>query len=95
MQNKDKSLTICAICDRIGKTALIGQNGDQMSTFVDSIISNQTSQTIEELVKSLIDMEECGEINNEDVDECVYYLQKVADIAGIEVDYDELMDYET
>jgi hypothetical protein len=40
-------------------------------------------------------MEECGELTDEDVDECVYYLQKVTDIAGIEVDYNELMEYES
>ena len=66
-----------------------------MNTFVDSIMSRQTSQTIEELIKSLLDMEECGELTDEDVDECVYYLQKVTDIAGIEVDYNELMEYES
>ena len=66
-----------------------------MNTFVDSIMSRQTSQTVEELIKSLLDMEECGELTDEDVDECVYYLQKVTDIAGIEVDYNELMEYES
>ena len=66
-----------------------------MHTFVDSIMSRQTSQTIEELIKSLLDMEECGDLTDEDVDECVYYLQKVTDIAGIEVDYNELMEYES
>ena len=66
-----------------------------MNTFVDSIMSRQTSQTIEELIKSLLDMEECGDLTDEDVDECVYYLQKVTDIAGIEVDYNELMEYES
>ena len=66
-----------------------------MNTFVDSIMSRQTSQTIEELIKSLLDMEECGDLTDEDVDECVYYLQKVKDIAGIEVDYNELMEYES
>ena len=58
-------------------------------------MSRQTSQTIEELIKSLLDMEECGDLTDEDVDECVYYLQKVTDIAGIEVDYNELMEYES
>ena len=66
-----------------------------MNTFVDSIMSRQTSQTIEELIKSLLDMEECGDLTDEDVDECVYYLQKVTDIAGIEVDYNELMEYDS
>ena len=66
-----------------------------MNTFVDSIMSRETSQTIEQLIKSLLDMEECGDLTDEDVDECVYYLQKVTDIAGIEVDYNELMEYET
>ena len=66
-----------------------------MNTFVDSIMSRQTSQTIEELIKSLLDMEECGDLTDEDVDECVYYLQKVTDIAGIEVDYNERMEYES
>ena len=67
----------------------------RMNPFVDSIVSRQTSQTIEELIKSLLDMEECGDLTDEDVDECVYYLQKVTDIAGIEVDYNELMEYES
>jgi hypothetical protein len=66
-----------------------------MNTFIDSIVSRETSQTIEQLIKSLLDMEECGDLTDEDVDECVYYLQKVTDIAGIEVDYNELMEYET
>lgn len=66
-----------------------------MQTFINSIMTNQTSQTIEELIKSLLDMEECGELTDEDVDECVYYLQKVTDIAGIEVDYNELMEYDS
>ena len=80
----------------MGKTRPDGaKRRSGMNTFVDSIMSRQTSQTIEELIKSLLDMEECGDLTDEDVDECVYYLQKVTDIAGIEVDYNELMEYES
>ena len=64
--------------------------------FINSIENNETSQTVEELIKSLLNMEECGDLTDEDVDECVYYLQKIADIAGLEVNYDDLMnDHET
>lgn len=64
--------------------------------FINSIENNETSQTVEELIKSLLNMEECGDLTDEDVDECVYYLQKITDIAGLEVNYDDLMnDHET
>ena len=80
----------------MGKTRPAGAEWRSgMNTFGDSIMSRETSQTIEQLIKSLLDMEECGDLTDEDVDECVYYLQKVTDIAGIEVDYNELMEYET
>jgi hypothetical protein len=49
----------------------------------------KTTQTVEELAESLLEMENCGAITDRDVEECMYYLQKISDITGIEVDFDD------
>ena len=54
--------------------------------------NEQTTEKVADLVESLMDMEICGEITDEDVEECIYYLQKISQITGAEVDFDTLND---
>ena len=49
--------------------------------------SDSAVVSVTDLVESLIDMENNGDITDEDVDECIYYLQKIAEISGLEVDF--------
>jgi hypothetical protein len=44
--------------------------------------------SVNDLVKSLLDMEDSGSITVEDTDECIYYLRKISEITGLEVDFD-------
>jgi hypothetical protein len=44
--------------------------------------------SVSDLVKSLLDMEDSGSITVEDTDECIYYLRKISEITGLEVDFD-------
>lgn len=43
---------------------------------------------VSDLVRSLLDMEDSGSITVEDTDECIYYLRKISEITGLEVDFD-------
>ena len=49
---------------------------------------------VSDLVKSLLDMEDSGSITVEDTDECIYYLRKISEITGLEVDFDIFLDDE-
>lgn len=44
--------------------------------------------SVSDLVRSLLDMEDSGSISVEDTDECIYYLRKISEITGLEVDFD-------
>jgi len=50
--------------------------------------------SVSDLVKSLLDMEDSGSITVEDTDECIYYLRKISEITGLEVDFDIFLDDE-
>jgi hypothetical protein len=50
--------------------------------------------SVNDLVKSLLDMEDSGSITVEDTDECIYYLRKISEITGLEVDFDIFIDDE-
>jgi hypothetical protein len=52
----------------------------------------KTAETVENLIDSLIEMEDMGSMSDEDVDECIYYLQKISEISGLNIDFNELND---
>ena len=56
--------------------------------------TEEAVSNVSELVKSLLDMEDCGSITVEDTDECIYYLRKISEITGLEVDFDIFLDDE-
>ena len=62
-----------------------------MYTFV-SEQEEKTAETVENLIDSLIEMEDMGSMSDEDVDECIYYLQKITEISGLNIDFNELND---
>lgn len=49
-----------------------------------------TTESITSIVDALLSMEDDGIMNDEDVDECIYYLQKITELTGVEVNFDEL-----
>lgn len=49
--------------------------------------SNNAAGCVTDLVENLIGLENTGHLTDEDVDECIYYLQKIAEIGGFEVDF--------
>lgn len=65
--------------------------GEKMYTFV-SETTEQTTEKVQTLIESLLELENMGEISDEDVDECIYYLQKVTEITGLEIDFNNLND---
>lgn len=65
-----------------------------MYNFVSEQQENTTTN-IEELISSLIDLENTGNISDEDTDECLYYLQKIVDITGASINFDEYYESET
>jgi len=58
-----------------------------MDHFFSDKLSEVAVDSVSELVKTLLDMEDRGDITDDDVDECVYYLQKISEITGLEVDF--------
>lgn len=54
--------------------------------------SEQTTEKVTDLVESLVDMEISGDLTDEDLEQCIYYLQKISQITGAEVDFDTLND---
>jgi hypothetical protein len=58
-----------------------------MDYFFSDKLSEVAVDSVSELVKTLLDMEDRGDITDDDVDECVYYLQKISEITGLEVDF--------
>ena len=62
-----------------------------MYTFV-SETTEQTTEKVQTLIESLLELENMGEISDEDVDECIYYLQKVTEITGLDIDFNNLND---
>lgn len=62
-----------------------------MYTFV-SETTEQTTEKVQTLIESLLELENMGEISDEDADECIYYLQKVTEITGLEIDFNNLND---
>lgn len=49
--------------------------------------STDAAGCVTDLVENLIELENKGSLTDEDVDECIYYLQKIAEIGGFEVDF--------
>lgn len=64
-----------------------------MYTFV-SEYEDQAIEGVETLIKSVIRMENTGSLSDEDTDECLYYLQKITEITGVEVDFYSLCEDE-
>ena len=62
-----------------------------MYTFL-SEATEQTTEKVQTLLESLLQLENTGEISDEDVDECIYYLQKITEITGVEIDFNNLND---
>ena len=52
----------------------------------------KTIETLEGLVNSILEMEQLGDITNDDLDECLYYLRKVSEITGVDIKYDDYLD---
>jgi hypothetical protein len=54
-----------------------------------------TTETLESLIDSIIELENVGNLNDEEADECIYYLQKIADITGASINFDDYYEPET
>lgn len=63
-----------------------------MYSFVSEEQEN-TALSLENLISSIIELENTGSISDEDTDECLHYLQRIVDITGASIDFDEY--YET
>lgn len=58
-----------------------------------SFVSEQeekVTETMQCLVDSIIELEDVGSITDDDTEECLYYLKKIAQIAGSHLDLDDL-----
>ena len=64
-----------------------------MYTFVSEEQENNTTN-LENLIASIIELENSGDISDEDTDECFRYLQRIVDITGASIDFDEYYDSE-
>ena len=58
-----------------------------MYRFQDPVVEEAT-ENVSELVKAILDLEDAGDITDDDVNECIYYLRKISAITGLEVDFD-------
>ena len=67
---------------------------DQMYNFVTEE-KEATTESITSLVDVLLCMENEGAMNDEDVDECIYYLQKISELTGVGVNFDDYYEEET
>lgn len=67
------------------------KHGGYMYSFV-SENEEKTIETLEGLVNSILEMEQLGDITNDDLDECLYYLRKVSEITGVDIKYDDYLD---
>lgn len=54
--------------------------------------TEQTSESIETLIDSIIEMENVGDLSGDDIQECIYYLKKISHITGADIDFDDLND---
>lgn len=54
--------------------------------------STDAAGCVADLVENLIELENNGSLTENDVDECIYYLQKIAEIGGFEVDFNVFND---
>ena len=54
-----------------------------------------TAENLESLIDSIIELENIGNLNDEEVDECIYYLQKIADLTGTSINFDDYYEPET
>jgi len=64
-----------------------------MYSFVSEEQENATL-SLENLISSIIELENSGNITDEDTDECLNYLQRIVDITGASIDFDEYYDAE-
>jgi len=65
-----------------------------MDYFFSDKLSEVAVDSVSELVKTLLDMEDTGSITVEDTDECIYYLRKISEITGLQVDFNIFLDDE-
>lgn len=65
-----------------------------MDYFFSDKLSEVAVDSVSELVKTLLDMEDTGSITIEDTDECIYYLRKISEITGLEVDFNIFLEDE-
>ena len=70
------------------------QRRDRMYNFVTEE-QQYTTETLESLIDSIIELENVGNLNDEEADECIYYLQKIADITGASINFDDYYEPET
>lgn len=54
--------------------------------------NEQATENIENLIDAILDMENLGDLSDEETDECMMYLKKICHITGASVDFDELND---
>jgi len=55
----------------------------------------KTTESIENLISSIVELEDTGSISDEDTDECLHYLQRIVEITGASIDFDEYYESET
>lgn len=65
-----------------------------MYSFVSEEQEN-TTLSLENLISSIIELENSGNITDEDTDECLNYLQRIVNITGASIDFDEYYETET
>ena len=54
----------------------------------------RTEESMENLISSIVELENTGSISDEDTDECLHYLQRIVEITGLSIDFDEYYDAE-
>ena len=54
----------------------------------------KTTESIENLISSIVELEDTGSISDEDTDECLHYLQRIVEITGASIDFDEYYESE-
>jgi regulator of sigma D len=56
--------------------------------------TQQAIDNLNELVKSLLDLEDVGYLTATDTDECIEYLRKITEITGVDMNFDIFLDDE-
>lgn len=54
--------------------------------------NEQATEKIGNLIDAILDMENIGDLSDQETDECMILLRKICHITGAEVDFDDLND---